>query len=1048
MQERVQEILLVSSSYDHFTLEEDGRLNEALLVEYQQLHLTHTPRLSHATTAEEALELIRERSFDLVVSMVRVGDMDVHVFGRLVKEIRPELPVVLLAYNTRELALFREGEGIDRVFVWSGDARILLAIFKLFEDYKNVEHDTRHGDVQVLILVEDSPRFYSIYLPLLFHELMKQTRTLMAEGINLHHRLLRMRARAKILLATTMEEAQGLLDRYSNYVLGVISDAGFPRAGKHDMDAGPELIKQVRAYQPHLPIMLQSSRQEYSRVADTLQVSFLYKNQPQLLKGLRHFMRVNLGFGDFIFTLADGTEIGRAADLESMIKLLRQIPVGSLELHARHNDFSNWFRARTEFELARSLRPRTIDEFEGWEEVRAYLIETLQAFHRESRRGGVADFSRQAFDAESSFLRIGNGSLGGKGRGLAFFNSLLPTLDLSLRFPDTDIFIPKSATIGTAVFDEFVETNDLLEMAFNEASDEGIARAFLKADIPSSIIDDLRTIVLEWRCPLAVRSSSLLEDSQHQPFAGVYNTYMLPNNHPDPEVRLDLLTQAIKLVYASTYYGASKAYISATPNRIEEEKMGVVIQQLVGQTHGQNFYPTFAGVARSYNFYPIGDILPEEGIIAVALGLGRTVVDGGKCLRFSPAHPQRLFQFTTVEETLANSQRQFWALDLGTGLDMDKDIDKDVAIDMGDGLHHPDRDGDQGEGSIKDQSEGGGQDGVPDDGTSGETDNEAPDDPPDDPGSELDGEALAEVNDRPGLDLAPEASLRHLELSVAEGDGQLYALGSVYDPNNEAIYDGTSRAGPRLVTFAGVLKHRSFPLTEILQYLLEVGQEGFSGPVELEFAVELDPLQKLRRLAFLQVRPLIAEAVDMEVDLTDIERLKPLCRSPQAMGNGVIDDILDIVYVHPDHLDRKNTLEVASLIEHINQRLMDERRPYLLIGPGRWGSADPWLGIPVMWGQISGARTIVECDLADFRVTPSQGTHFFQNIVSFGVGYLTVNQGAGEIDWSWLEGQEPLSNEGPVYHLRLERPVKILLDGRTGLGAILKPDGDETTDRG
>ena len=998
MQERVQEILLVSSPYDHFTLEEDGRLNEALLVEYQQLHLTHTPRFTHATTAEEALELIRERGFDLVVTMVRVGEMDVHVFGRLVKEVRPGLPVALLAYNTRELALFREGEGIDRVFVWSGDARILLAIFKLFEDLKNVKADTRNGDVQVLILVEDSPRFYSIYLPLLFHELMKQTRTLMAEGINLHHKLLRMRARAKILLATTMEEAQELLDRYSNYVLGVISDAGFPRAGIHDLDAGPELIKQVRAYQPHLPIMLQSSRLEYGRVAEELQVSFLYKDQPQLLKDLRHFMRVNLGFGDFVFTLPDGSEFGRAADLESMIELLARVPLASLKLHAQRNDFSNWFRARTEFELARILRPRTIDEFAGWEEVRAYLITTLQAFQRESRRGGVADFSRQGFDSESSFVRIGKGSLGGKGRGLAFFNSLLPSLDLGQRFPDTEIFIPKSATVGTDEFDEFMESNDLLEVPFGEASDQGIARAFLGAEIPASILDDLRTIVREWRCPLAVRSSSLLEDSQHQPFAGVYNTHMLANNHPDPEVRLKLLTQAIKLVYASTYYSASKAYIAATPNRIEEEKMGVVIQQLVGQAHGDNFYPTFAGVARSYNFYPIGDILPEEGIIAVALGLGRTVVDGGKCLRFSPAHPQRLFQFTSVGETLANSQRQFWALDLtsGQGGVMAKAKAKAKAKEKAKG-------GDQAEGEAK-------------------------------------------ADDASILDPAPEANLRLLDLGVAEDDGQLYTLGSVYDPNSEAIYDGTSRAGPRLVTFAGVLKHGSFPLTEILRYLLEVGQEGFSGPVELEFAVELDPVRKLRRLAFLQIRPLIAEAVDMEVDLTGIDGHRVLCRSPQALGNGVIDDLHDIVYVHPDHLDRKSTAEVATIMEHLNARLVEEGRPYLLIGPGRWGSADPWLGIPVQWGQISGARTIVECDLADYRVTPSQGTHFFQNIVSFGVGYLTVNQGEGEIDWTWLEEQEPMGAEGPVRHLRLAEPVRVLLDGRTGLGAILKPGTDGAPD--
>ncbi len=624
MRYRIRDILLVSSPYDYFTLEEDGRLNELLLVDYQQLNLSYAPRITHAATGERALDLLKERPFDLVITMARVGEMAVHVFGRRAKEIQPGIPVVLLAYNTRELALFHEGDAIDRIFVWSGDARVLLAIVKLVEDLRNVDHDTKAGEVQVLILVEDSPRFYSLFLPQLYSELMKQTGSLMAGGLSLHHKLLRMRARAKILLATDMEQAQELYGRYAPFLLGVISDAGFPSEGSHDPQAGKKFITQVQRESPDAAVMLQSSLPENRKVAAKLGVEFIDKADQSLLKGLRSFMRQSLGFGDFIFRLPDGKEVGRAQDLVEMRKLLPDVPGESLRYHALRHGFSKWFRARTEFDLATSLRPHVVTEFTDNEELRQFLLDALRAFEKQRRQAEVADYSSQALEAGSDFVRLGGGSLGGKGRSLAYFHALLPTLDLE-EFGDIEVCIPRTAVVGTKVFDEFLESNELGELAYSDTSeleDDALAEAFLEARFPESIYDDLKTFVEQVEYPLAVRSSSLLEDSQHQPFAGVYETYMLSNNHPDPKQRLQHLCDAIKLVYASTFYRASKAYIAATPNRIEEEKMGVVIQEMAGLPHGDAFYPTFAGVARSRNFYPLGYAAPEDGVVAVALGLG------------------------------------------------------------------------------------------------------------------------------------------------------------------------------------------------------------------------------------------------------------------------------------------------------------------------------------------------------------------------------------------------------------------------------------------
>jgi hypothetical protein len=762
-----------------------------------------------------------------------------------------------------------------------------------------------------------------------------------------------MRARAKILLATDMEQAQELYSRYAPFLLGVISDAGFPSEGSHDPQAGKKFVAQVQRESPDAALMMQSSLPENRKVAAKLGVEFIDKADQSLLKGLRSFMRANLGFGDFVFRLPDGEEVGRAQDIAGMRKLLPDVPGESLRYHAARHSFSKWFRARTEFDLAASLRPHVVTEFTDNEQLRQFLLDALRAFEKQRRQAEVADYSLQALEAGSDFVRLGGGSLGGKGRSLAYFHALLPTLNLE-EFGDIEVCIPRTAVVGTKVFDEFLESNELGEMAYSDTSeldDDALAETFLEARFPESIYDDLKTFVEQVKYPLAVRSSSLLEDSQHQPFAGVYETYMLSNNHPDPKLRLQHLCDAIKLVYASTFYRASKAYIAATPNRIEEEKMGVVIQEIAGLLHGDAFYPTFAGVARSRNFYPLGDAAPEDGVVAVALGLGKAVVEGEKVFRFSPAHPRQQFQFASTEDYLRSSQRQFWALD------------------------------------------------------------------------------LSKEQEQPTR--AAETSLVQLDLTRAEMDRQLHSIGSVFSAENDAIYDGLARAGVRLVTFAGVTKQAQFPLSGLTQLFLAQAEKGMGGPVEIEFAVIIAP--GVRRYAFLQARPLVWESVDVEVDLDSVEGA--LCTSSQALGNGVIQEIRDIIYIHPDRLDRAETREAAQIIEKLNRKLARAGRPYLLIGPGRWGSSDPWLGIPVNWAQISGARTIIECQLADLPVEPSQGTHFFQNIVSFSVGYLTAPRGA--IDWSWLEAQTPAAKDGAVRHLKLKQPLQVLLDGRAGRGAVL-----------
>jgi len=968
---RVQEILLVASMYDAFTLEEGGRLTELLLGEYRELNLSFAPRITKASSGREALELLEARRFDLVITMSRLGDLQAAELACRIKARQPDLPIYVLVLNPRELqhvqAQCETGE-INRVFLWNGDVRLLLAGIKVWEDQRNLAHDTRYGDVRAILLIEDSVRFYSIYLPMLYTELVNQTQNLMDEGINLSHRLLRMRARPKILLATSFEEAWGWYERYQDSLLGVISDGRFPWEGKAVESAGVSFLRQVKARDAHLPTVLQSTNPDLQGEAEAAGAGFINKNSPRLLQDLRHFMAENLGFGDFVFRLPSGREVARARGLREMVQVLREVPGESLVHHAKHDHFSNWMRARTEFALAGMLRPRKVDDFDSVDELRDWLVDCLQRFRTESQRGVVADFSRDQFDTSSDFTRIGGGSLGGKARGLAFMNQILNRYDVTDRFPGVQIEVPPTAVVATDGYDAFLDRNRLRERVLGGGlQDDEVVRLFLDHQLPDEVVGDLRAFLEQVHYPIAVRSSSLLEDSQFQPFAGVYATYMLPNSHADLDVRLDQLCDAIKLVYASVFQRSARAYLEASGSRVEEEKMAVVLQEVVGRRHEQFFYPDFAGVAHSTDFYPPRGSSPEDGVVCAALGLGRVVVEGGNVLRFNPQRPRKLAQFGTIDDWLKGSQRRFLAVDLSQA------------------------------------------------------------------------------------DAYPQASETYnvveLELADAERHGTLAAIGSTYLADNQAIVDGIGRPGPRVVSFAHVLKGDLYPLSEVVGFLLELGRNCMSAPVEIEWAATLsDDPDRPHRFGFLQIRPLALTTNGVTVEPGDLEGDGVLVATEVALGNGRYEDLQDVVYVPPDRFDRGQTVAIAAEVASFNTRLKQAGRPYLLVGPGRWGSSDRWLGIPVRWDQISGAQVIVETDLPDFKVTPSEGTHFFQNLTSFQVGYLTVNHGRERTVCDWLElDAQPAETEGTyVRHVRLERPLDVRIDGRSRRGVIRYQDGVKT----
>jgi CheY-like chemotaxis protein len=970
MRRRIRDILLVSSLYDLYLFEEDGRLYELIRNEYQGLHLSHSPEITRVSSAEEAIALVKEeKRFDLIITTLHIEDVTALKFAKRVKEIRPDVPIVLLAFDNRELKdllTHHDTSVFDRVFIWQGDFRLIIGIIKYLEDKLNVDHDTRIVGVQSIIVIEDNVRFYSSFLPIIYTEILNQSRRLILEGINLSHKYLRMRARPKILLCSNFEEAWDYYQKYEDYILGIISDIDFQRWGKPDPQAGLAFARAVKLRHHDIPVLLQSTTPQYEAEARAIGASFVLKDSPTLLHELRQFMIQYFSFGDFIFRTPEGVEVGRASDLKSLEEQLQFVPEESIRYHAERNHFSNWLKARTEFWLAHRLRPRKVSDYPSVQALREDLISSLRDYRRLRQRGIITDFKKETFLPNSSFARIGGGSLGGKARGLGFVNILINNYDVRDRFEGVQIYVPPGVVLGTDVFDQFLDDNNLRRFALETSNDAEITRRFLEArSFPEEILGELAAFLDLVREPLAVRSSSLLEDSQYHPFAGVYETYMIPNNHPDPFVRLGELVNAIKRVYASTFYQSAKDYIKVTSYRLEEEKMAVIVQKMVGAQHDHRFYPDFSGVAKSYNFYPIPPQKSQDGIVSVALGLGKTVVDGGITVRFCPKYPQHLLQFFSTDEALRNNQREFYALDLRS-------------------------------------------------------------------------EPL-------GVTATYDALLKQFPLEIAEHDGTLARVVSTYSPENDSLSSGVSRSGIRVVTFAPILRDKLFPLPQILELLLDMGSWGMGTPVEIEFAVNMSvPPERPMEFSLLQMRPL---ALSREVEELNIEEFRPeqlLCQSHQVLGNGVLRDMYDIVYVDFTRYERAKNREIAREVMELNEELIEQRRPYLLIGLGRWGSLDPWLGIPVKWDQISGARAIVEAGFKDMDVAPSQGSHFFQNITSFMVGYFTINSKVKEgfVDWEWLARQRAVKAKKYVRHLQFDHPIVVKINGQQNKGIILKPESE------
>jgi CheY-like chemotaxis protein len=958
MKFRVEKILMVSSLYDYYTIVEDGHLQEAIFNEYIEMNLYYAPVIKRAFTGRKAIEMLEEEDFDLVITNLRLGDIELDDFCNDIKEKHEDLPLVLLASNSRELIHLKENnklEHFDKVFIWNGDRKVLLAIIKYYEDVKNAVKDCIDYGVTAIILVEDSPEFYSAFLPLLYTEVMNQSQRLIIEGMNSTEKMLRQRARPKILLADTYEEAWGYYEKYKDSLLGVITDLAFPVAGKKDPLAGIKLIQNIKKEKSHIPILLQSSQVNKSYLAEKNEIAFIDKNSRTLLKELRSFILRNFGFGKFVFKMPDGTEICKAKDIKEFLIQLKEIPSESLLYHSNNNHFSYWLIARTEFDIAQKVRPIHINQFENPEELREYLFNLISKEYRDSSRGIISVFSRDEFDEGKLLQLIGEGSIGGKARGLAFIDKILKEYVPDNVFPDVNITIPKSYIIGTDYFTKFIEDNNLYSVALDNRPDDEIVEAFIQAPLPEELIIDLEDLLKKIDYPIAVRSSSLLEDAMYQPFAGIYSTVMLPNSSKDDKQRIKNLMDAVKYVYVSTFLKNAKNYLEATGNRIEEEKMGIIIQEIIGQKYDKYFYPHFSGVIRSYNYYPFGKAKPKDGIVKLALGLGKTIVDGGISLRYSPEYPGIYPQFNSRKDLMQKSQTKFWALDLSSHSDINV-IDEDK-------------------------------------------------------------------------------HLKELELYDAEKHGNLYSLASTYSYENDMLYQGISRNGPRIINFAPILKSEVFPLNKIIKLITKIAEISLNSPVEIEFAVSLYDKGKTKGdFGILQVRPMVKPDNSIDIEKESVNRDECFLLSEMALGNGKYT-VDNIVYVKPENFDASKTKVIAAEIAKINETMAKKDQRYMLIGPGRWGSSDSWLGIPVDFSDITKAQIIVETQLPNMNIEPSQGSHFFHNLTSFQIVYLTIKLSGNFnlIDWEWLNNKKSIYESEYVRILSLHQPTDVLVDGKKRL---------------
>lgn len=960
MNKRILNVLLIATKYDAFMLEDDGRVDEQIFNEYTALNLRYPPRFTQVTTDEEALAYLKERNYELVIVMPNMAGKDIFSAATAIKQRYPHIPIVVLTPFSKEVSRRVAGEdlsNIDYVFSWLGNSELLLAIIKLMEDKLNAPDDLPAAGVQTILLVEDSIRFYSSALPHLYKLVLEQSREFSKEALNDHLKMLRMRGRPKIMLARTYEEAIDILHTYPDNILGVVSDISFSREGAKDPLAGYRLGKELRRMNRHIPLILESSEVENERYANELEAPFIPKRSKSYPQDLRGEIMKHFGFGDFIIDDPHThQELLRIRNLKDLQKKVFQIPDEALHYHLSHNHFSRFFYSRAMFPPAEILKAHDVSQYASMDEARQFIFDLIVRYRRMKNTGVVAVYEKERFDEYSNFARIGNGSLGGKGRGLAFMGTLVK------RYPHLDcetchLNIPKTVVICTDIFDEFMERNGLYPIALSDASDEEILAAFEQATLKDELLDDLLSLFKVGHSPIAVRSSSILEDSHYQPFAGIYATYMIPRMADDRET-LRLVRSAIKAVYASVFYRDSKAYLTATQNLIDQEKMAIVLQEVVGEPHGNYFYPTLSGVARSLNFYPIGYERPEEGIATVALGLGKHIVDGGTALRFSPAHPRHILQLGSPESALRETQRDFLALDLRN---LAPNFSTDDAFNL----------------------------------------------------------STLQLNDYP----ADDPAARYIF--------------STYDLQNQRLMPGL-QAGPgrRIVSFNSMLHSDTFPLAGNITALLEIGAKEMGRPVEIEFAMQVNGDEAWFYL--LQIRPIVdrSEDVSASYDATQGDHL--LLSSHSVLGNGSISDVKDLVYVRSENFDPALNEQIAEELAQLNEELIKQDRGYVLVGPGRWGSSDPWLGIPVKWPHISQARVIVECGLPSYRIDPSQGTHFFQNLTSLGVGYFTIRPYAddGSFDEAWLNN---LPAEYESKHLRMvhfEEPLLISMDGRRQRGKV------------
>ncbi len=959
---KVKEILLVANLYDAYSIEGEGRFSDHMLGEYYQLSLTSLPRVTGVTGDEEAFNKLKARHYDMVIIMVGIHKESPMLLCKKIKDRYPYLPTFLLLNNPDDTSFIKRkkaaGIPFDNYFVWTGESKVFFAMVKLLEDKVNVDNDTRKGLTRIILLVEDSAEYYSSYLPMLYTLVLEQTRNLIADvSTDELYKVLRLRARPKILLASNWEDAITIYNKYKENILCVISDIRFPKNGELHETAGIELISQIKKDLPNLPAVLQSSDTENAKYAFTLKANFINKNSESLLQDLKSFINYYLGFGHFVYRDNTGRQIAVAKSMKEFEAYLETVPEDSLAYHAMKNHFSLWLMARGEVKIAKLINPVKVTDFSSLKELREYLLEIIRKRRREMNKGRVINFEESAVIDETNVVSLSVGSLGGKGRGLAFINTLIYSFELGRLLPGISIKAPVTAIIGTDEFDMFMERNHLWDRVKEENDFSVLQKLFLEGSLSYTLDKQLRILLKQTDKPLAVRSSSLFEDSMSQPFSGIFGTYLLPNNHPDFEIRLRQLSEAIKLVFSSIYSRNARNYFEAINYKIEQEKMAVVLQEVVGHRYGDVYYPHISGTAQSFNFYPVAHMTPQDGFAVMAVGLGHYVVEGEKAFRFSPAYPS--IDIISHNDLYKNSQVYFYAVDLNK---------KDLNL--------------------------------------------------------LEGE---------------NAGLITLDISNAEKHGTLSHSASVLNTNNDTIIPGLDTSGPRVVNFANILKYNYIPLASTIRTILDVVTEATGNPSEIEFAVDLTKDNDGNASFYLlQIKPLVGTGAGYNIEPDSINYDNLILESGKSMGNGVIDDISDIIYFDPGKFDNLKTIQMAEEIDRINEKMMKEGIRYILIGPGRWGSKDKFIGIPVVWSQISNAKVIVEIGLPDFHIDASLGSHFFHNVISMNVGYFSIDQivDDGTVNWEKLKQQKVIKKYRFFRHIRFEKPLLVRMDGKKRIAVI------------